>query len=102
MLRDIEDATLTELIERFMHLIPLAGGADCATTNRIATMTDALYAVRMLQAIMKKLNALMPADRYDSKDWKAGGPIERVDWLLTMYESAKAQLDFTHKEKNDA
>lgn len=35
----------------------------------------------------------LPDDLYDSKDWRSGGYAERVEWLHTMYENAKATLD---------
>ena len=34
----------------------------------------------------------LPADLYDSKDWRSGTYAERVEWLHTMYESAKEQI----------
>ena len=34
----------------------------------------------------------LPADLYDSKDWRCGTYSERVEWLHTMYESAKEQI----------
>lgn len=41
----------------------------------------------------EKLKELLPDDLYDSKDWKSGGIVERVEWLLSMYESKKEELD---------
>ena len=34
----------------------------------------------------------LPSDLYDSKDWRSGTYAERVEWLHTMYESAKEQI----------
>lgn len=34
----------------------------------------------------------LPADLYDSKDWRCGTYAERVEWLHTMYEDAKEQI----------
>lgn len=34
----------------------------------------------------------LPAELYDSKDWRCGTYAERVEWLHTMYEDAKGQI----------
>lgn len=40
-----------------------------------------------------RLINLLATERYDSKDWRSGGPAERVEWLISMYESKKAELE---------
>lgn len=42
----------------------------------------------------KELIAEYPLERdlYDSKDWRCGSYAERVEWLHTMYESAREQV----------
>lgn len=36
----------------------------------------------------------LPDDLYDSKDWKVGSYAERVEWLHTMYEAKKRELEY--------
>jgi len=42
-------------------------------------------------ADLDKIRKLLYDDRFDSKDWKAGDAVERVEWLLSMYRSAREQ-----------
>ena len=44
----------------------------------------------------------LPADLYDSKDWRSGTYAERVEWLHTMYESAKEQIAELERPKPKA
>lgn len=41
-------------------------------------------------AAYDKIASLLHDDLYsDSKDWQAGDMVERVEWLLSMYEGVK-------------
>ena len=42
----------------------------------------------------------LPADLYDSKDWRCGTYAERVEWLHTMYEDAKEQIAALEQPQN--
>lgn len=42
---------------------------------------------------IEKFDKLLHEDRYDSKDWKAGNAVERIEWLISMYESKKEELE---------
>lgn len=45
--------------------------------------------------LFDEINALLSNDKYpDSKDWMASDAIGRVDWLLSMYEGSKKEVDF--------
>lgn len=41
----------------------------------------------------EKLEKLLAEDRYDSKDWKAGSFSERVEWLISMYEAKREEVE---------
>jgi hypothetical protein len=46
-----------------------------------------------LQAEMKRIQELLPTELFEgSKDWREGSPAERVEWLLSMYASAKEEV----------
>lgn len=50
--------------------------------------------VRFVQALEQQPAAYpLPEDLYDSKDWRSGSYAERVEWLHTMYETKKRELD---------
>jgi len=37
---------------------------------------------------LERIQALLPTELYaDSKDWREGSVVERVEWLLSMYQS---------------
>lgn len=36
---------------------------------------------------------ILPDNLFDSKDWKSGGVVERVKWLLAMYKNVKEERD---------
>lgn len=38
------------------------------------------------------LNTQLPPEKYESKDWREGCLSERIQWLITMYEEARAQV----------
>jgi hypothetical protein len=47
-----------------------------------------------LQAEMKRIRDLLPTELFEgSKDWREGNTVERVEWLLSMYASAKEEIE---------
>ena len=43
---------------------------------------------------IERINALLPTELFaGSKDWRVGSIADRVDWLLTMYSSAKEEVE---------
>ena len=47
-----------------------------------------------LQAEMKRIRDLLPTELFaGSKDWREGNTVERVEWLLSMYASAKEEIE---------
>jgi hypothetical protein len=47
-----------------------------------------------IQAEMKRIRDLLPAELFEgSKDWREGNTVERIEWLLSMYESSKQEVD---------
>jgi len=50
--------------------------------------------MNQLQAEMKRIRELLPTEAFeDSKDWREGNTVERIEWLLTMYESAELEIE---------
>ena len=46
-----------------------------------------------LQAEMKRIRDLLPTELFEgSKDWREGNTVERIEWLLSMYASAKEEV----------
>jgi len=46
-----------------------------------------------IQAEMKRIRDLLPTELFEgSKDWREGNTVERIEWLLSMYESAKDEV----------
>jgi hypothetical protein len=42
---------------------------------------------------IERIQELLPTDLFEgSKDWREGSPAERVEWLLSMYASAKEEV----------
>jgi len=42
---------------------------------------------------LERISALLPTELYeDSKDWREGNYVERVEWLLSMYASAEEEV----------
>ncbi len=38
---------------------------------------------------LERISALLPTELYpDSKDWREGSVVERVEWLLSMYQNS--------------
>lgn len=51
---------------------------------------------------IQRINDLLPTELFEgSKDWRAGSPAERVEWLLSMYQSAKEEVDRLEKLVDD-
>ena len=49
--------------------------------------------MNQLQAEMKRIRDLLPTELFeDSKDWREGNYVERIEWLLSMYESSKQEV----------
>ena len=43
---------------------------------------------------IERIQEILPTDLFEgSKDWREGNYVERVDWLLSMYASAKEEVD---------
>jgi hypothetical protein len=42
---------------------------------------------------IERIQELLPTDLFEgSKDWREGSPAERVEWLLSMYASAREEV----------
>jgi hypothetical protein len=47
-----------------------------------------------VQAEMKRIRDLLPTELFEgSKDWREGNTVERVEWLLSIYASAKEEIE---------
>jgi len=43
---------------------------------------------------IERIRDLLPTELFaGSKDWREGNTVERVEWLLTMYASAKEEVE---------
>jgi hypothetical protein len=43
---------------------------------------------------IERIRDLLPTELFaGSKDWREGSPAERVEWLLTMYASAREEVE---------
>lgn len=50
--------------------------------------------MNQLQAEMKRIRDLLPTELFEgSKDWREGNTVERIEWLLSMYENSKQEVD---------
>jgi hypothetical protein len=51
---------------------------------------------------IERIQELLPTDLFEgSKDWREGSPAERVEWLLSMYASAKEEVERLEKLVDD-
>lgn len=42
---------------------------------------------------LQRISALLPTELFeDSKDWREGSLVERVEWLLSMYASSQEEV----------
>lgn len=49
--------------------------------------------MNQLQAEMQRIRKLLPTELFEgSKDWREGNTVERIEWLLSMYESSKHEV----------
>jgi hypothetical protein len=49
--------------------------------------------VNMPQTEIQRIQALLPTELFESsKDWSEGSPADRVEWLLSMYASAREEV----------
>ena len=49
--------------------------------------------MNQLQAEMTRIKDLLPTELFEgSKDWREGSHAERVEWLLSMYASAREEV----------
>lgn len=56
-----------------------------------------------LQAEMKRVRDLLPTELFaGSKDWREGNTVERIEWLLSMYASAKEEVERLQDMLEDA
>jgi hypothetical protein len=46
------------------------------------------------QIMMERIRDLLPTELFGgSKDWREGNTVERVEWLLSMYASAREEVE---------
>jgi hypothetical protein len=51
---------------------------------------------------IERIQELLPTELFEgSKDWREGSPAERVEWLLSMYESSKQEVERLEKLVDD-
>ena len=49
--------------------------------------------MNQLQAEIKRIRDLLPTELFEgSKDWREGNTVERIEWLLSMYEGSKHEV----------
>jgi len=54
------------------------------------------------QIMMERIRDLLPTELFEgSKDWREGNTVERVEWLLSMYASAKEEVERLEKLVDD-
>jgi hypothetical protein len=42
---------------------------------------------------IERIRELLPTELFEgSKDWREGNTVERIEWLLTMYASAREEV----------
>ena len=42
---------------------------------------------------IQRIQELLPTELFEgSKDWREGNTVERIEWLLSMYASAKEEV----------
>jgi hypothetical protein len=47
----------------------------------------------MMKTEIERIQELLPTELFEgSKDWREGSSAERVEWLLSMYASAKEEV----------
>jgi hypothetical protein len=43
---------------------------------------------------IERIQELLPTELFEgSKDWREGNTVERVEWLLSMYSSAREEVE---------
>jgi hypothetical protein len=51
---------------------------------------------------IERIQELLPTELFEgSKDWREGSPAERVEWLLSMYASAREEVARLEKLVDD-
>ena len=51
---------------------------------------------------IERIQELLPIELFEgSKDWREGNTVERVEWLLSMYSSAKEEVARLEKLVDD-
>jgi hypothetical protein len=51
---------------------------------------------------LERIRKLLPTELYaDSKDWREGSVVERVEWLLTMYQHVREDVLRLEQEVDD-
>jgi hypothetical protein len=51
---------------------------------------------------IERIQELLPTELFEgSKDWREGNTVERVEWLLSMYASAKEEVERLEKLVDD-
>jgi hypothetical protein len=47
----------------------------------------------IMKTEIQRINELLPTELFEgSKDWREGNTVERIEWLLSMYASAKEEV----------
>jgi len=51
---------------------------------------------------LERIKELLPTELYaDSKDWSQGSVVERVEWLLFMYQHVRADVLRLEQDEED-
>jgi hypothetical protein len=51
---------------------------------------------------IERIQELLPTELFEgSKDWREGNTVERIEWLLSMYASAKEEVARLEKLVDD-
>ena len=58
-------------------------------------MSEMDYEISRIEnkTLLERIKALLPTELYeDSKDWREGDVVERVEWLLSMYKWSREDV----------
>lgn len=51
------------------------------------------FAIECYEKDLDTIKAALPADKYDSKDWRAGCTLERIQWLHDYYQGGREEIE---------
>lgn len=85
--------TLSEVADRIEQLVKSESNSQRMNADFVNIVFEIEGKLEAAEAKLAKVDALLPDDLYDSKDWRHADSLGRIEWLIQMLANKNEEID---------